>query len=268
LDIEMKRTPREGTVISLSGLEPKGSVQNGEEAPEPSATQTLEEVVEYGLGDIAKRPLFQRLAYPPRISLNGMLIGLLCTLLLVFIGFIMMPLPSPLNLGTQVASYEQLQMIRYTLQIPMMLFIAALLGPFLGTMSVFLYLAVGLAVYPVFANGGGWHYVAEPGFGYLLGAFVSSVYLGGSFHRAFQKEDKASRSLKLIHKVLVSVFVVHIVGILYLVGLSIAGQVPLAELPGWVLRLSVEPLPYDLLATAVLLCLVRQVRLALWIVLY
>jgi biotin transport system substrate-specific component len=214
------------------------------------------------------RSWLHRVSYPPRISLNGMLIGLLCLLLLVMIGFVPVSLPSPLNIGRTVTDYSQLTLIRYTFQLPIALFMAALLGPFMGTGVVFLFLVLGVAVFPVFANGGGWHYLSEPGFGYLLGTLFAASILGKTFHKAFQKRDQSSRSLKLLARSLAGVALLHGAGLVYLLVLSLTGQLPWAELPGRALRLTVETAPYDLIATFVFLCLVRQFRLALWLVLY
>lgn len=243
------------TVISISGLEKKD-----EETWAPSPEVELE-------GN-SQRPIFQRASYPPRLSLNGLLIGMLGVLLLVVMGFVPVPLPSILNIGTQAASYEQLSKLQYTFQIPLALFIGALLGPFMGTASVLLFLAVGLAFYPIFANGGGWHYIFQPGFGYLLGALCMAYLLGKTFHKSFQKQGNVSRSLKIFTSAFAAVLMLHAIGLVYMLALAIGGQLPWAELPGWALRLTVETAPYDMLSTAVFLCMVRQIRLALWLVLY
>lgn len=240
------------TVISISGL----------------ASQPAAEMEESYFDTFPQRTVFQKISYPPRLSLNGLLIGLLCTLLIAVMGYVTVGLPSPLNIGTQVSSYDQLTMMQYTFQIPVALFVAAFLGPFMGFSAVLLFLVIGLCVYPIFANGGGLHYVAEPGFGYLMGTLIMSYLLGKTFYKAFQKQDNASRSIKILVNAIAAVLLVHIIGLLYLVGLSVTGQVPCQELPGWALRLTVETMPYDMLATSVLLCLVRQARLALWLVLY
>lgn len=249
-------------VISIARLE--------DEAPETEASELdraeLDREVGWPLSP--KRSLLQRVAYPPRLSLNGMLIGLLCVLLVVMIGFVPVSLPSPLNIGRQVSDYSQLELMRYTFQLPLALFMAAFLGPFMGTGVVLIFLVMGLAFFPVFANGGGWAYLAEPGFGYLLGSLFAASMLGNTFHKAFQKHDKISRSLKLLGRSLAGVAILHGIGLLYLLALSLAGQLPWAELPGRALRLSIETAPYDFIATFVFLCLVRQVRLALWLVLY
>lgn len=244
------------TVISISGIE-----KANEETLAPP-------VAELPLEGSSQRPLFQRASYPPRISLNGLLIGMLSVLLLVVMGFVPVSLPSVLNIGSDATSYEQLSKLQYTFQIPLALFIGALLGPFMGTASVLLFLVVGLAVYPVFANGGGWQYVFQPGFGYLLGTLCMAYLLGKTFHKAFQKHGNVSRSLKIFTSAFTAVLLVHVIGVVYLLGLAIGGQLAWAELPGWILRLSVETAPYDMLATAVFLCMVRQIRLALWLVLY
>ncbi len=213
------------------------------------------------------KTLFHRVSYPPRLSLNGILLGLLCTLLLVMMGFVIVPLPSPLHLQ----AIEPV-LLRYSFQLPLALMIGAFLGPFMGAASVLLFLLIGLTAYPVFANGGGWGYLLEPGFGYLLGMLVSACFLGQSFHKAFHKRDSRhehlSRSLKIVKLTLVAVLMLHIIGVVYWLGLSFAGQSAWLDLPGGLLRLTVETLPYDILATAVFLGLVRQLRLSLWFVLY
>jgi biotin transport system substrate-specific component len=236
------------TVISISGVEN----QRWEQEPE---------------GDLElsnQRPIFQKVSYPPRISLNGLLISLMATILLVTTGFMMVQLPSPLGWFAPPPK----PLMSYTFQLPTALFLATLLGPFMGPMVIALFLVVGLVAFPIFANGGGLQYLTQPGFGYLLGVLMMAYPLSKRFHKAFQKQDNASRSLKILGQALAAVLMVHVVGIAYLVGLTLAHQIPFGELGGWILRLSVESAPYDIVATVTLLCLVRQVRLALWLALY
>jgi biotin transport system substrate-specific component len=205
------------------------------------------------------------------LSLNGLLISLLSTILIIFLGYILVTVPSLLELPHLIQTGgipPNPAMIRYSFQIPVALMIGAFLGPFMGTTAVLLFLVIGLFCYPVFANGGGVQYLTEPGFGYLLGTLFAAFLLGRDFHKVFQKSNKPSRSLNLMAMTVVTVLLVHLVGVLYLGGLAVAGKVPFPELLGWILRLTVETAPYDLLATFVFLCLVRQLRLGLWLVLY
>lgn len=53
-----------------------------------------------------------------------------------------------------------------------------LLGGKRGAASVGLYMVLGLAGLPIFAGGGGWWYVANPSFGYIIG-FCLAAYVTG-----------------------------------------------------------------------------------------
>lgn len=222
---------------------------------------------DYGIDPLADpppRPMIHRASYPPRPGVNGILISMLCTLLLIFLGFVPVTLPSPL----QWSGLSEFGSIQYDFRLPFALMIGALLGPTMGAGSILLFLIVGLFVAPVFAHGGGWQYVMQPGFGYLLGLFFMGSLMGRKFHKPFLKATKGKRSLKLCFLAVIGVMGVHVIGALYLVALSLAGQIPWDLLPGWLLRFSLEPIPYDLLAGTVFLAMVRQIRLSLWPALY
>lgn len=69
--------------------------------------------------------------------------------------------------------------MHFTLQFFFVLLGGFLLGPRLGTMSVCIYLAVGLVGVPIFAAGGGPAYLVRPTFGFLLG-FAFAAFVTGS----------------------------------------------------------------------------------------
>lgn len=66
----------------------------------------------------------------------------------------------------------------FTLQLLFVLLAGMLLGPVFGTVSAAVYVAVGLAGFPIFAAGGGISYIFRPSFGYLLG-FIAAAFLSG-----------------------------------------------------------------------------------------
>lgn len=66
----------------------------------------------------------------------------------------------------------------FTLQYLFTMLAGLLLGPELGATAVGIYLLLGLAGVPVFANGGGIGYVFQPSFGYLIG-FALGAYVTG-----------------------------------------------------------------------------------------
>ena len=76
--------------------------------------------------------------------------------------------------------------MHFTLQFFFVLLAGFLLGPRLGTLSVCIYLAVGLVGVPIFAAGGGPAYLVRPTFGFLLG-FAFACYVTGSIARVSQR---------------------------------------------------------------------------------
>lgn len=54
-----------------------------------------------------------------------------------------------------------------------------LLGPVYGTAAVGVYIFMGLLGLPVFTNGGGFAYVVQPTFGYILG-FAAAAFVAGA----------------------------------------------------------------------------------------
>jgi biotin transporter BioY len=103
----------------------------------------------------------------------------------------------------------------YVPQVPASIFIGYTLGWPLAVVTSFLFLLFGLfapclKIYP-FATGGGLDYFLQPGFGYMLGMIFASGLIG------FLTRGARS-SLRQIVALLVGLFIVHLVGLSYLVG--------------------------------------------------
>lgn len=97
-----------------------------------------------------------------RITPRGMAYCALFTALIAIGAFIRIPIPY----------------IPITFQVMFVLLAGMLLGPKLGALSVAIYVAIGLVGFPVFTQGGGFGYVLQPTFGYLIG-FIFAAYLTG-----------------------------------------------------------------------------------------
>jgi biotin transporter BioY len=108
---------------------------------------------------------------------------------------------------TGIASYLKFE---YIPQIPIVLFIATLLGEGWGLLSILIYIIMGLTPwYPVFALGGGLPYIFQYNFGYIFGFIFAVIFTA--------KELKKSNSvLNSFIAVLYGVFLIHIIGIVYL----------------------------------------------------
>ena len=93
-------------------------------------------------------------------------------------------------------------------QIPVIIFIAALLGSRFGLISVVLYIVAGLAGVPVFALGGGSQYVFEYNFGYIL-AYLPAVVVAGNILGSKLSFKNALKA------VFFGVLLIHFIGIMY-----------------------------------------------------
>ena len=79
--------------------------------------------------------------------------------------------------------------MHFTFQWFFVLMAGFLLGAKLATVSVIVYLSIGLVGVPVFAAGGGPAYIFRPGFGFLLG-FVLAAFVIGTITEKVGKNHK------------------------------------------------------------------------------
>lgn len=96
-------------------------------------------------------------------------------------------------------------------QIGAVLLIGCLGGKNAAVMSQIAYLALGLAGFPVFSQGGGIQYLSAPSFGYLLG-FVPGAWVCG--YLAFKVPPRLE---SLAFSGLCGLVMIHTIGILYLI---------------------------------------------------
>lgn len=142
-------------------------------------------------------------------------------------------------------------------QIGAVLLIGCLGGKNAAVMSQIAYLALGLAGFPVFSQGGGIQYLNAPSFGYLLG-FVPGAWICG--YLAFKAPPRLE---SLAFSGLCGLLVIHLTGVTYLILGSMLGWVKL-ESSIWqaFLTYSVNLLPGQLAVTcaiAVLAFILRRV---------
>ena len=206
----------------------------------------------------------------PKFKLGSFLIAIFCAFLIVMATFTCIPLrifavPAEAlsNAGEFFANLNSIDQItkilNYIPQIPVVIMIAALLGPRIGMLSVFLYVGAGLIGFPVFASGGGLSYLGRLGFGYILG-FFAGIYTTGNL-----LSEKPNR-LNILKAAIVGVVSVHIIGITYLSGMLLLKHESIFAIFGWVWQLSGIQILYDLLFGIIAAFLGRFLRKALWIV--
>lgn len=145
--------------------------------------------------------------------------------------------------------------VRYTLYAPqaaVAVFIGYALGWPLATIAAGLFFLIGLVapffnLHP-FAEGGGFDYYLQPGFGYLIGMVLATAAIG------FITKDKRT-TLSQVLGVLAALAVMHLVGLAYLLGICLFFSIfeDLQGFPFWsqwvfeqARNLSWYTLPYDL----------------------
>ena len=68
--------------------------------------------------------------------------------------------------------------VPFTLQVEFVFLAGLILGAFWGSLSLWIYVFMGLIGLPVFTQGGGLAYVFNPSFGYLIGFGISAFVMG------------------------------------------------------------------------------------------
>ncbi len=205
----------------------------------------------------------------PKIRIGAVLVAILCTFFIVIATFTKLPLyiltipeqafTNPPQYFKNIKDISEITTTYYYIpQIPLVLFAGALLGARLGIFAVLLYITAGLLGCQIFASGGGIEYVNQKGFGYILG------YLLGTTLVAHYLNGIKFNLKKYFIATLTGVFAIHLVGILYLIGIIIVNTQQVLELFGWIWALSGIQLPYDLLLSFIAICIVIPVRGALW----
>ena len=100
--------------------------------------------------------------------------------------------------------------VPFTMQLMFTTLAGILLGSRLGSISVGVYLIIGLIGIPVFTKGGGIGYIFQPTFGYLIGFMIGSYITG----RIVEKYEKPS-FLNILVAGLSGLSIVYLLGVPY-----------------------------------------------------
>lgn len=100
--------------------------------------------------------------------------------------------------------------VPFTLQFLFTTLSGLLLGGKWGTVSVWVYIMLGLIGFPVFAEGGGISYVLKPSFGYIIGFAVAAFVTGVIANRAPNPSYK-----RLLAANFIGLFIVYLFGMIY-----------------------------------------------------
>ena len=216
---------------------------------------------------VKKENVFKYNGEPAKLTLGTVILVCFCVFLLIIatftqISFSHFIIPADfMNYAFDDSSGAKSHFIkhyRYIPQIPVILFIAALLGKLFGITAVLCYIGIGLFVYPVFALGGGPRYVFDYNFGYIL-AYIPAVFFASSIL-------KNGFSLKnVLQATFVAVITIHLIGILYMLFIGAISQTSNMLLLGLIIAQSGMKIIYDFIFSTLAVLFAEWVKRFLWI---
>lgn len=158
----------------------------------------------------------------------------------------------------------------YSVQVPMVLLLTAVLGTRYAFFTLTAYVLLGLLGLPLFANGGGWTYIFEPSAGYLLGFIFCPLFMGGYVDRAFRASvpPLLGYGLFIPLAVLTGVLAIHLMGSLGLVVQLSFNLMSLESARQWVTKYTLAPFFYDCLFGCLVVSMTRMFRTILWLAFY
>ena len=147
----------------------------------------------------------------------------------------------------------------YIPQIPVVLFISAILGECWGLFAVLLYIILGFSLIPIFALGGGFSYVFQYNFGYIFGYLFAVLLVA--------KELKNGNSfLNVLFAVFYGVFIIHLIGIIYLSIIAVLRHDGVDFIRNMIYFQSFSKILYDIVFGFIAILIAKVCRKLLWII--
>lgn len=148
---------------------------------------------------------------------------------------------------------------QYIPQIPVIFFIATLLGSLFASIAVTLYIALGLAYFPIFALGGGIGYVTQYNFGYILGYLPAVIVICKTLRHNYSYKSIAKATL-------FGVLTIHLTGILYTIIVGLIRRESYSFILDWIVTQSSAKIIYDYIFSFLAIIIARVTKKILWII--
>lgn len=186
----------------------------------------------------------------------GTLVLLACCVMLLIIGTFTQ---IKINFNIPDSGILSYLKFEYIPQIPIVLFIATLLGEFWGLLAVLIYIILGLTPwYPVFALGGGLSYVFQYNFGYIF-AFIFAVFF------TTQQLKRGNSVLNMLLSVLYGVCIIHVIGIFYMTVIALLRHDSFDFISNIIYFQSFAKILYDIVFSFLAVLIAKGSRKLLWI---
>lgn len=150
--------------------------------------------------------------------------------------------------------------VKYIPQIPIIFFILGLLDREFTLITVGIYILLGFIGYPIFAMGGGWHYIFQYGVGYII-SYIPAVFFSGLIlNRKY--------NIKNVFKaVLTGVIIINIIGALVLLIIACLRHESWFMIKNLLYSLSGFKFIYDIIFSIIAVYLALIAKKFLWIIL-
>lgn len=204
-----------------------------------------------------------------RFSLGAMALMFFSIVLLIVAAFSQIPminlsvppeyLFNPMNSAFPADSINWTD-YKYIPQVPVIFFIASLLGKSFGLVTILIYIILGLTPwFPIFALGGGIGYILQYSFGYILGYLPAVYFTGNSFKQDFS-------FVNILKSTFVGVLMIHLAGTLYLSVLAFFKHDSLDFILDLIMVQSVGKIFYDYIFSVIIVVLVKYAKRFLWLI--
>lgn len=147
----------------------------------------------------------------------------------------------------------------YIPQVPVLLFSVALLGAACTMTSAFFYIVIGLTLIPIFGLGGGFNYVLQPSFGYILAFIPASLIAGGIMYRNHSVKN-------MLKATITAVLLIHILGFFYMLLVLLLKHENLSYITDWLFFESFTRAVFDIIFGFLAMLLAKFFRKFIWII--
>lgn len=198
-----------------------------------------------------------------RLGVGSLVLLIFCSFLLVISTFLQLDIthfiiPTKLFSGAPTQIKDFIFTYKFIPQIPAVMFIVGLLGRRLSITSILLYIITGLFFLPVFALGGGWRYIFEYGFGYILAYVPAAFFTGMILKKGYSYKNTAKA-------VFVGVLTIHLLGIIYMMCLASLRHTGWGFVGDWIVAQSGLKIIYDFIFSYILVLVAKYLRIILWL---
>ncbi len=162
-----------------------------------------------------------------KLSTRDMILVSLFAALMAVGAFI--KIPNPLNPAVPI-----------TFQLFFCIYAGVLIGAYKGALSQFIYMLVGLIGVPVFTGGGGFQYIVDPKFGFILSFIVCAAVVGWLMER-----QKKITIYGIFGASMVGFVLIYLIGDVYMwliMRFYMGGEVTLLMVNGWMIPYMIKDL--------------------------